>query len=385
MREPITVAHLITSLDVGGSELVLYRLVTAMQAHGFRHRVAVLKPAGPVAAMLESAGVEVHSFELRHLGGVASAGRRLSRWLRDVRPDVFQTWLYHADFIGLLASGLAGYRRLVWNVRTADDERLYRPSTRFVRWACARTSRMPAAVVANSQTGLAFHKRLGYRPRQWTVIPNGVDTEAFTPNRGARLEVRDELGVARDAPLVGLVARLDPIKGHETFLAAAGRLARVRPDVHFVLVGPGVTADAAPLATAIARDGLQRRVHLLGSRQDVARLTAALDVATLCSVTEGAPNVVLEALACGVPCVVTGAGDAADLVGDAGSVVSRDGDEVARAWLEWLERGPEERQRVGITARESIIRRFSLNAAVRAYERLYAAVAADGTPGRAWT
>jgi glycosyltransferase involved in cell wall biosynthesis len=185
--------------------------------------------------------------------------------------------------------------------------------------------------------------------------------------------VRAELGLAAHAPLIGLVARFDPQKDHQGFLQAARRLHAHRPDVRFVLAGPGVDQCNGTLARTIAEAGLVNAVHLLGPRSDVPRLMAAFDVASLSSRWgEAFPNVVAEAMACGIPCVVTDVGDAAEIVGDTGLVVPPcDPQALAGGWERMLALPAEQRRDLGEQARARIAARYDLRQVTQRYETFY--------------
>jgi glycosyltransferase involved in cell wall biosynthesis len=251
----------------------------------------------------------------------------------------------------------------------------------FAPRACARFSKLPTAVVVNSQAGRRVHEQLGYRPRRWCLIGNGFDLAAFRPDGSAREGVRAELGLSAATPLIGLVARWDPNKDHATFLAAAARVARERPDVHFLMIGEGVTRGNAQLQGLLGEPDLGSRVHLLGLRSDMTSLTAALDIAACTSLGEGFPNVVGEAMAAGVPCVTTDVGDAAQLVEDARLVVPRrDPGALAAVWLQLLSMEPAARRELGMAGRARISRHHDLGGVIRQYQSLYQELA---SPARA--
>jgi glycosyltransferase involved in cell wall biosynthesis len=225
----------------------------------------------------------------------------------------------------------------------------------------------------NSLAGQAVHTSLGYHPRRWVHIPNGVDLDRYQPDPDARRAVRAELGLPDDAILIGMNARYDPMKNHSGFIQAAGQLVRSGLDVHFLLAGEDVDPGNSVLAKLIGRENLSGRVHLLGRCEDIPRLDAALDVlAMTSSFGEGFPNAVAEAMACGIPCAVTDVGDAAFLVGNTGMVVPRDNHgEMATAWGRLIKVGELERQRLGVAARRRVLENFSLSKAVASYEELY--------------
>jgi glycosyltransferase involved in cell wall biosynthesis len=379
---PLKVVHLITGLARGGAETMLYRLLTRLDRQRFASVVVSLTDRGALGAAIAALGVPVYALGLRRGAPDPRAVGRLWRLLRRERPAVLQTWLYHADLLGLVAGRLAGVPAIVWNVRCSEiDLRHYSPLTALARRLLALLSGMPAAVVVNSLAGRRVHERLGYRPRRWRVIPNGFDLEQFRPDPAAPARLRQLLGVAPEAPLIGLVARYDPMKDHATFLQAARRLLDMRADARFVLVGAGVDWHNPRLAAPARALGLVPHLHLLGERDDVAALLPGLDLATLSSVSEAFPNVVGEAMACGVPCVVTDVGDAAYLVGDTGRVVPpRDPAALAAAWAELLARPAAARRALGRAARERVATLFSLEAVAKQYAALYAELAQAAAP-----
>jgi glycosyltransferase involved in cell wall biosynthesis len=281
--------------------------------------------------------------------------------------------MYHADLLGLLTAALVRVPYTVWNLRASDmDMSKYHRLSGWTVRLCACLSGLPQTVIVNSEAGRTFHTQHGYRPRQWALIPNGINTQYFRPDTRARQEVWHELGLAPEALLIGLIARFDPMKDHTTFLRAAGHLARVQARAQFVLAGEHVTVDNPALSALIAHSHLHGRVHLLGPRSDIPRLTAALDIASLSSISEGFPNVVGEAMACGVPCVVTDVGDVAQIVGETGIVVPpRNPLALMEGWQKLIGLGPAGRQKMGWMARERIQQYYSLEQIVRQYETFY--------------
>jgi glycosyltransferase involved in cell wall biosynthesis len=379
MGKTLKVVHLITGLRAGGAETMLYRLLAGTDRARFESVVVSLGDEGELGPAIRALGVPVHALDMRHSAASAlGAVPRLLRLLRRERPDVLQSWLYHADLLGTLAARAAGVPALAWNIRCSQPRAgvsLDRPGPllRVLR----RLSPVPDVVVVNAEAGRAFHQGMGFRPREWRLIRNGVDLEAFRPSAALRARARAALDVGSATPLVGMVGRYDPIKDHETFLRAARLLLDARPDAVFLLAGRDVTGENAELAERVRALGLEGAVRLLGRRTDVAGLYPALDVAALTSRAEGFPNVVAEAMACGVPCAVTDVGDAALLAGDTGRVVPPgDPAAMAAAWAELLALAPEERARLGAAARERIAGHFSLRAAVERYEALYARLGA---------
>ncbi len=372
-KHMIRVAHLSTGLNPGGAERQLLKLVQGSDHRYFHHVVVSMVDVGPVGAALAAAGNEVHALGMRR--GVASpAGLfRLVKLLRRFRPHLLQCWMYHANLLGLLA-GRLGSVPVLWGIRSSDlDFTQYRRLTSWVAWLCARLSRFPDCIVANSEAGRRLHKTWGYEASKMVLIPNGFDLQAFKPDSDARRSVRQELGIGDDSVLIGLIGRFDPMKDHATFLEAASLLTRRQPRVHFLLAGLGVDVENSELSRMIRDNGLKTSVRLLGPRDDVARLNAALDIACSSSAFgEGFSNAIGEAMACGVPCVVTDVGDSAHIVGDTGRVVPpRNPEALAAAWADLIEMAPAERNALGQRARKRIKENFPMEKVVRSYEDLY--------------
>ncbi|WP_349371510.1 glycosyltransferase [Salinarimonas sp.] len=368
---PIRVAHIITTLGSGGAERMLTRIATADVA-GCEQIVVSLMDEGVYGAALRARGVPVHALGLQRSAVDPRAVFRLAALLRRLDPDVTMTWLYHADLAGSLASLLAGQglSRVVWNVRCAQTEFAhYSWKTKAVMHALARLSRLPAAVAHNSQAGRTAHEAYGYRPRRWVSLPNGVDTEVWRPDAGDRAAVRAALGIAPGEVAVGLVARLDPQKGHELFLKAnavvAGRGLPIRP----VLIGRDTERIAPP-------PELGDRVVALGERTDVERLMRGLDLVVLASSSEAFPNVIAEAMATAIPCVSTDVGEARAIIGDAGFVVT---DATSAALAEAIERmirlGDAGRAEIGSRARERIRASYAIGRSIELYTALWRRVA----------
>jgi glycosyltransferase involved in cell wall biosynthesis len=373
---PFTLLHVITDLDVGGAQLALARMITQMDRARFEHRVVSLLPSGPVAGMLTAAGIPVTSLELSR-GRVTPAGLwRLRRLIREWQPHAVSSWLYHADVLATLALMPRRTVPLIWNLRAAQmDMRQYSWVSRATRRACAFLSRHPDVIVANSETGREFHAALGYRPRAWEIVFNGIDTDRYRPDPEARRAIRQELGLAADshARMIGMLARHDRMKGHPVFLEAARQIAERHPAVQFLLAGTGVEA-ATPYFHEFraAHPALAPRLHLLGRRSDTPRLMAALDVYCLPSLGEGFPNVVAEAMACGVPCVASDAGDARTIIGDTGIVVPvGQASALAEGCLALLAEDAETHAARARRARARVVDEYNLPRAVRAFEAVF--------------
>jgi glycosyltransferase involved in cell wall biosynthesis len=370
----IKVTHIISNLDGGGAETMLYRLLCGMDTARFKNEVISLTDLGTLTAKIRLAGVTVRALGMKRGMPNPLPVARLHQWIRTSKPQIVQTWMYHANLLGGLAARLAGEIPVVWGIHQANlDPELNKLLTIWTAKGCGRMSRwLPSYILFVSHASLLLHTQLGYAARRMEVIPNGFDLHEFSPDSAARLSLRMELEIAEDAVVIGMAAHFRPEKDHRNFVQAAARVHAMIPDVHFVLCGLGVTRDNQQLVKWIADAGIQYRCHLLGERRDIPRLFSAIDIATSSSLSEAFPLSVGEAMACGTPCVVTNVGDSALMVGATGRVVAPGNpDALAEAWRELIESGPGMRRYLGMAARYRVQQHFALSATVERYQAIY--------------
>jgi glycosyltransferase involved in cell wall biosynthesis len=389
----IRVMHVITTLGPAGAETMLCRIAAGMDTVRFENEVVSLTGILDLAGKMERIGVPVRTLGMTK--GIPNPWLvlRLAKWIRESKPDVIHTWMYHANLVGALAARIAGNVPVVWGVHhNSFDPRVNKRRTLLVNRACALLSRrLPARVVFCSEASLDLHRKLGYAPQKLEVIPNGFDLGQLRPNSSARRSLHAELGIPADAGLIGMAARFHPHKDHRNFIRAAGRIHKRIPTIHFILCGLNVTRSNSQLTRWIADEGLSDCCHLLGVREDMPRIFAAIDIATTSSLSEAFPVVIGEAMACGTPCVVTDVGDSARIVDRAGIVVPP-GDPVklADALITLMEAGPEVRRRLGVNARARIEQNFALPDVVARYQAVYEQLArrrrhpADPWPVSQW-
>jgi glycosyltransferase involved in cell wall biosynthesis len=381
VEEPIAVTHVIAGLELGGAEMMLYKLLAATDRRRFDPAVISLSDNGPLAARIAALGVPVTALGMPRGCLRARPLAHLARRLRARRTGVVHTWMYHADLLGGAFARATGDAKVIWGVRGSLDPRLSKRSSRMTARACALSSRwLPDRIVSCSERLAEVHVQLGYDRARMMVIPNGFDLSRFSPREELRARTRENLGVERDAPLVGIVGRFDPQKDHGTFVRAAGELARAREDVRFVMCGPGVDSANQALARWIAEAGIAERCRLLGAVEDPCGVLNALDVLVCSSAFgEGFPNVLGEAMACGVVCVSTDVGDAAKILADTGGVVEpRDWQALAREVLDVLEMPLAARVALGRRARARVEQHYSLASVAQRFQALYLELCAGG-------
>ena len=370
----LKVLHVIDGLDSAGAEFTLYRLLSEIDPHRFDSAVVSLLDRGTLGDRIEALGVPVVTLGMTNIMSSLKPLWRLVRLIQSFRPQIIQGWTYYGNLAATIASVLTpGSWTVLWNIHhTVYDLKHEKRRTAAVIRLGALLSGSPARIIYCAKAAAKYNQALGYTPNRGVVIPNGFDLAQFAPSAEHRASVRAELGISEDAFVVGLIARFHPMKDHSNFLNAAAITASKRSDVHFLMAGMGVDAANESITRLVGDNGLATRVHLLGQRQDVHRLMAALDVACCSSWSEAFPNVIGEAMACGVPCVSTDVGDVPWMVGQTGRVVPpRNPEALAEAWEAVLALDLDERRRLGEQARNRVKEQFSLQKMVAAYEKLY--------------
>lgn len=378
-QRPLRVAHIITSLDPHGAQGMLLRLAVSMEGARYSSHVFSLTGPGDVGDSLLDAGIPVTTVQLKGNIHIFSELLKLARSIHAFRPDIVQTWMYHADLIGGLIGKFLGIKNVFWNVRHSDvDEKEMRWLTKSIARVCAILSHvLPRAVICNSRRAIAIHEQIGYRKDGFLLIPNGFDVGVFKSYPDAGNALRSLLGLKEADFLVGVAARFHPQKDHHGLIQSAALVCAKASNVHFVLCGTGVDQYNLQLSSWIDEFGVRKNFHLLGFRPDVNRITAGFDVALLPSAYgEGFSNALGEAMASGIPCVTTDVGDSAWIVNDTGAVVPPSNPEVlAAAIMEMVTRPKEELHRLGTKARKRIETQFSLDAIVLLYQKAYETVA----------
>ena len=376
----IRVLHVITGLGSGGAEHMLLRLLSAMDRDRYDNHVVNLTDNDTLEPHFRALGVPVYGLDFRYRLGDVVQLSKLVRLMAKVQPDLVQTWMYHGDLIGGLASRLARVRPILWGIHHSNlDRNKNKWTTLWVARACARLSaRIPNKIIACSKTAADNHIRFGYTGERFVIIPNGFDLEAFKPDSAARGIVMRELGIPEDSLLIGMMARFDPQKDHTGFLRAAIAIAEKHPHAYFLLCGKNVDWNNEELRNIIGASPFQARFSLLGYRDDVARLYAALDIHVLCSHGEAFPNVLGEAMACGVPCIAADVGDCRHIIGDTGLIYEAADHDALSHCMETMISS--DRRQLGLMARRRIDTLFSIRSVAKTYESVYAAALTEERP-----
>jgi len=371
----IKIIHLISGLGIGGAEKQLSQLVALSNPAEFKHIVVSMQDLGKMGPNLVEKNIVLYTLNMKR-GRISLLGiLKLIKILFKERPYILQTWLYHADLLGLLVGKLLRTPKIIWNVRCSNmDVKYYSKLTALVVKLCCWFSSFPTAIIVNSKAGEALHKNtLGYKAKHWEWIPNGFQIDYYKPDLHARKLFRKELALTDENALLGMVARWDPMKDPFTFLRTAKELIQKFPKARFVFVGHGMDSANLELNTEIKRLGLEKFVYILGVQQNIPRILNALDLLVLPSAFgEGFPNILGEAMACGVLCVATNVGDAALIIEETGKIVEHSNvSQLSEALEAMLVLDPGSRRELQTLARQKIINTFESSTIVKKYETFY--------------
>jgi glycosyltransferase involved in cell wall biosynthesis len=356
------IVHVISGLGVGGAELMLKRLVIeSLKSSSHKYSVISLTTEGEGAAELVSQGIEVRSLGMRSgFGGPIALYKLIKIFKRD-RPDVVYTWMYYSDLLGGLAAFFCGIKDIIWGIRCTQIPQRSFSVAGLIRKICSVLSfYLPRKIICCAEAARLAHVDLGYCAEKMIVIPNGFDLSVFKPSAALRNKTRKKLNVSERSLVVGIVGRFDPMKDFNNFIQAASLVSDELNDVKFLMIGRGLDKENTELMQWIEKTQCPNKFILIGET-DPHDLYAAMDLYCLSSKGEGFPNVVAEAMAMGIPCVVTDVGDAALIVGTSGLVVDpMDAYALYKGLISMLTLRSQELLLFGATARQLIENHYDI-------------------------
>ncbi len=357
------ILHIITSLETGGAQGVLLELSRQLKQLGHEQAIISMKPGGELGKKIHGLNILLHELDFSPIN-FAQAVRACNQIIAKFNPDIIQSTLYHADFLTLFLR----YKdrvKVFWGIHHSFEEnhanRLKKATKVIVKINACMSRRIPNKIICCSQSALQSHKKIGFDPTKLVFIPNGIDADKFKPNLQAKTQLRQELGLPFETPIIGYLTRLHPQKDHPLFFKTANQLLNQRDDVHFVLAGNHITKEFLKFRSYLDNPEKNSHFHLLGRRDDSHLITAGLDIATLtASGDEAFPLTMIEAMACGTPCVSTDVGDVRTMIGNSGIVVPAGNPEaLAQAWWKMLNASDEELMRIGEQSRNKVLASYT--------------------------
>jgi len=366
----VKITYIITDLDTGGAEMMLYKLLGSLQNEKVESLVISLMGRGKITGRIEALGIKVEVLNLNQ-GEKPSwkTIKKLRKLMKDFDPDIVQSWMYHGNIAATMAvflcSPFCKKPKLFWNIRqTLYDLNNEKFQTRWLIILSRWLSFLPKGIIYNSVVSMQQHDEIGFSNRKAHMIPNGFDLQKFKPSQQYHHQLHEELGVSDNVLLIGHISRLHPMKDHATLLRSIDRVvddlsnSSDKQEVLFLLIGYNVTSDLSS----------NPAIRFLGERTDIQKIMPALDIVVSSSAWgEGFPNVIGEAMASEVPCVVTDVGDSAYIVGKYGRVCPvGDNQCIANSLLQLIQ-NPEERKKLGKRARKRIEEKYSMDKIQKEY------------------
>lgn len=366
------IVHVIIGLGVGGAELMLKRLILhSNKSEQFEHIVISLTDVGIIGKELRSKGVAVHTLNMKSMLSISKTFIKLRNLLKEIQPDVVQTWMYHADLLGGLAARSLGIENIVWNVRntTIDGRGIVAIS---IAKLCAKLSyTIPEKIVYVSNSALKSHQAFGYNNSISLVIFNGFDIDKFNYNPQVRQQYRQVFEISDNDIVVGSVGRFSKSKDHETFIKSIILATKTEPNIKGLLIGRDIDLNNFNI-----REEDKNNFIVIGQREDVASLYSCIDIFCLHSLSEGFPNVLGEAMSTGLPCVITRAGDAEHILNQIEYTSNvKDVDSLSKSLISIANLSFEERREIGLKNRERVERNFEINGILEKYLDLYTLIA----------
>lgn len=369
----IRICHVITSLSViGGAQRALLRLILADPDSTDKKMVLVLRKAGVWGEQLRLAGVTVHELSMDSILDLPRVYNQLKGYINSFKPDIVQTWLYHANLLGGMAARLNGHNNIIWGIRNTAVPANNRLTILIMKAGAYLSNWIPKKIVCVAEAARKKHILYGYEAGRMVVIHNGFEFSEFIVPDEQKGAIRREINLSEMDFIVGWVGRFHPDKGQDNFIKAAKIVLCSYPKIKFMLVGTDCNANNPAILRWLIDNNVKDSFILLGERDDIPACLAAMDLFCLPSRNEGFPNALGEAMAMGLPCVSTKVGDANVLIGDIGILVQpEDENALADGLIKALELTNSQRQLMGKKLKDRVMSEFSIKKTNERFHTIY--------------
>lgn len=368
------IIHIITGLNNGGAEAVLHRLCKYDKVN--ENIVVSMMNMGKYGSLLTKENVEVYTLDMP-IGKLTFSGiLKLYKLLRLEKPDVVQTWMYHANLIGGIVAKIAGVKKIVWGIHHSSlDKKHNKSSTILIAKISAKLSRfVPSDIVFCAEKSYQVHENIGYKCKSMQVIPNGYELDKFYPKIENVEKLKIDLKLSDVKNIIGFVARFNELKDHDNLIQAL-KIVNQQENVKCLLIGADMVESNSALMEIINKYNVAENILLLGERTDISDIMNLLDIHILSSYSEAFPNVLCEAMACGTPCVTTDVGDSGFIVNNTGWVVPvKNSVELSKAILSAIEEKNENFEKFKkrqVNSREWIVDNFSISKMIDNYINIW--------------
>jgi glycosyltransferase involved in cell wall biosynthesis len=372
----IKILHIISGLKNGGAEAILFRVVTE-KGNNYKHEVISLSGHGYYCDIIAGQGIKVTVLNISSFGSLLRSFFVLIKHIRSAKPDLVQTWMYHADLLGGLAAKFAGIKMILWGVHSTflnpqETKTSTKAAVVLSKWL---SYIVPSKIICCSETALKSHAEIGYCSRKLIVVNNGFDTDLFKSIPVQRNLTRKSLLIGDHVFVIGMIARWHPVKDHEVLLKA---LSELKSSCNFewkcILAGEGIDHDNRDLNRMIHHYGLENSILCIGSIKNISSIFNSLDLHILSSSAESYGNVTAEAMSCTIPCIMTDVGEAANLLSETGWIIpirdsTRLAEQIKKVYIEFLNKEAWELRKA--RSRQIIIDKYSIKKMISGYEKAW--------------
>jgi len=366
------IIHIITGLNDGGAEHTLYKICKYDTANN--HFVISLTGPGKYYSLLKKIKIKVYYLSANFFS--IHKFYNLIKLIRLLKPDIIQTWLVHADLIGSIAAKLAGFNRIIWNIRYSNFKigKAKFFTIIIVKLLSKLSFLIPVSIVINSKRAKTIYETQGYDKEKLHYIPNGYDLSILKPNNLKKINFKKKYHFNKKVPLIGNIARFDPKKDHTNLIKALSLVRSKNLNFFCIFIGSGIDNDNKILVSEIKKLNLSKNIKLIGKYDNIVEAMNGIDIyVQSSSYGEGFPNVVAEAMSCGTPCIVTDVGDAALISDKSGWVVPPSNPVKLANAIEkaLIEIGNARHKKRSVKARSIIKSKFDIKNMINLYDKLW--------------
>lgn len=359
----------IRSLNIGGSERQFIELIKHIDKTKFDVSICTMYGGEQEDIVQQIPNIKYYNLQKIGRYDFYKFYTNYSKLLKEIHPDIIYSFLGEMNLFSLWCKPKEA--KIIWGFRASNmDLAQYGKVPQLIFWLQKKFSSKVDKIIANSYASIKFHKEEGFDMSRSVVIANGIDTDKFHRNFQKRQEVRAKYHLKESDIAIGIVARIDYMKGYLIFAQAAKALLDTYEHIYFFSIGGG---DEKIKNECEAILGDTKRFFWLGNQSNVAHIYSGLDIAASSSFGEGFSNSIAEAMSCEIPCVVTNVGDSSLIVKDIGIVVNpKDVENLYNGLVKMISKNHSD---LGIISRKRIIQCFSIEQMVKNTEKeLYALV-----------